>query len=257
MYFLITIQGKKVKLFLNICKWKKVPPPSSDADPVPVRGGVLRHVVENSSSKSSDLLYDVAFNPSVVEECFPQPLLQDMLHSLTLDFVSDTLNVRVEAPSLKVTDIVFKGLASDIQPSLEGNRQLISHESHLDIRESILEELSRVSSPQSNEGKLPPLRIRPEQMEKRSLIEELPDNHHEKKRNKTKNGSKALKKKDKNNRSKNEDTHTVKNPEHYVDQTEEGLVVTVCLPGVNTASEVDLELSEVQIATLHVQYVMS
>ncbi len=203
-------------MFLNVCKWQKVPSPKGDTDPVPVKGGLLRNVVEKNK-RTSHLLYDVAFNPSVIEECSQQLILQDMLHSLILDFVSDMLNIRLTRQSLHiVTHTNFKGSIEDIQHSLEGNKQLVCQESQLDMRESILEELSRGTLSQSNNSKLPPLKIKPDQKIQKKLIEELPD-----------------------------PITTKQSYQYSIAHNTDGLVVTVNLPGVNTANDIDLDISEV------------
>ena len=213
-------------MFLNICKWQKLPSPKGDTDPVPVKGGLLRNVVERNK-RTSHLLYDIAFNPKVIEECSQQSNLQDMLHSLILDFVSDMLNLRVDRQSLHiVTNTTFKGSISDIEHSLVGNKHLLDEESQLDMRKSILEELSRVTLSQPNDGKLPPLRIKLDQNVQKKLIEELPDS--DDKKGKRQN----IKKEQQSYR-------------YSIVRNADCLVATIYLPGVSTATDIDLDISEV------------
>ena len=43
---------------------------------------------------SKDLVYDVAFNPAVIEECTPDAMLDGILMSLVLQFVEDQTDLR-------------------------------------------------------------------------------------------------------------------------------------------------------------------
>ena len=45
--------------------------------------------------KTRDLLYDVAFNPFVVEECTKLVDLEDMLISLCLDYLENETNLKI------------------------------------------------------------------------------------------------------------------------------------------------------------------
>ena len=184
----------------------------------------MRHVLTKKGKKTSDLLYDVAVNPKVLDECLQQPLLLDMLHSLILDFVRDMLKIRVDKDALlKVISGEYKGLQKDIQHSLEGNAHLISQEAQLDMRESILEELSKVTPTSHNETKLPPLIVTPNQtVYRKNMIEELPDQ---------------------SERGKIE--QKVNRPSHLLVSTDSGFEIRVKLPGIKKISDVDLEISEV------------
>lgn len=217
---------------MNICKWSKLPAPKGDTDPIPVKGGVLRHMVDKSGKQLSDLIYDVAFNPTVINECSSVSVLREMLHSLILDFVTDMLKVQVDHATLRqVSECTYKGLEKDIGNSLDERRHLISKESQLDMRESILDELAKVAlSSESKDDTLPPLRVNPQRDNTKKLIEELPDrNEEEKKRNRRK--KKPVK----------------KAPLYTITSTDKYLEVTVDLPGVNKASDVDIDTSEVSM----------
>ena len=58
---------------MNVCKWNRVPLPSEDnnSSEVPVKGGILRHVVEDGKRRQNDLVIDIAFNPVFIQvrEC--------------------------------------------------------------------------------------------------------------------------------------------------------------------------------------------
>lgn len=193
----------------------------------------MRYVLTKKGKKTSDLLYDVAVNPKVLDECLQQPLLLDMLHSLILDFIRDMLKIRVDKDALlKVSSGEYKGLHKDIQHSLEGNARLISQEAQLDMRESILEELSKVTPTCHNETKLPPLLVTPNQtVHRKNMIEELPDQIEE------------------GGNRKSE--QMVDRPKHLLISTESSFEFRVKLPGIKKISDVNLEISEVQVSSRH------
>lgn len=66
-----------------------MPKPKSSQDPVPVKGGVLRYLVDERTklkTPSKDLVFDAAFHPSVIEECSRDPLLDKMMVTLLLEY---------------------------------------------------------------------------------------------------------------------------------------------------------------------------
>ena len=72
--------------------------PKTDQDPIPVQGGTLRYLVDEKTKRktpSKDLVYDVAFNPSVIEECSRGPVMDTMLVALVLDYVEDRTELKV------------------------------------------------------------------------------------------------------------------------------------------------------------------
>ncbi len=90
------IQYNCSKLYLNVCSWDTVPRPKTDTDPVPVKGGVLRHNVDKvTKKKTTGLVYDVAFNPSILDEVESSQELQDMLHQLCFQYLEDIVKVTV------------------------------------------------------------------------------------------------------------------------------------------------------------------
>lgn len=268
-------RGRSHKLYINICKWAKIPSPQGDTDPVPVKGGILRHLVKNGK-KTSDLLYDVAFSPQFLEECQQKVPLQDMLNSLIIRFIEDMIKLKINQESLKKMKSDFKGPRADIPNSLDERfNHFLPMESRLDIGDTILEELSRMGlSEHSKESELPPLRLFPESQDKRKLIEELPEgyrSHNDRtveqagniKDAVKKNGRKKSKEKVKQMKGSKEDinvgiglrldddrstTDTVQCPKYLIntskDDNGEFVRITVDLPGVTSATSIDLEISE-------------
>lgn len=65
-------------------------------DPVPVKGGILRHKVDKvSKKKTTGLIYDIAFNPSILEEVDSSEELNDMLTQLCFHYLEDVIKVTV------------------------------------------------------------------------------------------------------------------------------------------------------------------
>ncbi|KPP75177.1 PIH1 domain-containing protein 2-like [Scleropages formosus] len=52
-------------LYINVCGWRRVPPPQSPSHPVPLFGGRLETVTEGQDTYH---VLDVAFNPEVIHE---------------------------------------------------------------------------------------------------------------------------------------------------------------------------------------------
>ncbi|XP_011409326.1 PREDICTED: PIH1 domain-containing protein 2-like, partial [Amphimedon queenslandica] len=88
-------KGKECTLYINVCSWNRVPYPPTDNDPIPVKGGTLRHHLNDKRKRTqnSELLYELAFNPRVTKECSKDLLMFEMLKNLSLDFTEDTLSV--------------------------------------------------------------------------------------------------------------------------------------------------------------------
>jgi hypothetical protein len=66
-----------------------VPKPRTGKDPIPVKGGVLRYLLDERTklkTPSKDLVFDAAFHPSIMEECFRDTLLDKMMVSLLLEY---------------------------------------------------------------------------------------------------------------------------------------------------------------------------
>ena len=66
-----------------------MPKPKSGEDPIPVKGGVLRYLIDERTklkTLTKDLVFDAAFNPSVMEECSGDPTLDKMMVALLLEY---------------------------------------------------------------------------------------------------------------------------------------------------------------------------
>lgn len=62
-------------LYVNVCKWTRIPlPAEGPLSSVPVKGGILRYVVEDDKRRQNDLLIDIAFNPAFIQVIQRSPL---------------------------------------------------------------------------------------------------------------------------------------------------------------------------------------
>ena len=228
-FFGWVVQGNRCVLFVNVCKWSRLPRPETDDDPVPVKGGTLRHVVKKGK-RTPSLLFDLAFNPYVTDECGAEPLLHEMLVSLTMQFIADTTGIEVDPSKSEKLTRSHKGPLKDIYHSLdESFNHLLPEECRLDVRDTILDALHcRNSQKDSSRGTvLPPLRLPGDlqSIPKQPLIQELPEMV---------------------GKSRREAPHKrVQFPEHTMDVSDGIVTVCVNLPGVNSVADVDLEISEV------------
>lgn len=231
----VSSKRKNCRLYINVCKWTRVPRPKTDNDPIPVKGGTLRYLFEGGK-KTQDLLIDIAFNPSVLDECTKDTTLEFMLMSLAFDFVESYAELRVDRKTCtKLKRPLFKGLEEDIRCSLDEQwRGSLSKESRLDIGDSLLKQLSKMTTEDSkDDSKLPPLKLSSAETQQKSaaksakLIEEL--------------ASEA---------AASVDSTGLIVPEHSVRLKEADsrhpvrVGVKVTLPGVKSVGEVDLEISK-------------
>lgn len=205
----------------------RVPYPPTDNDPIPVKGGTLRYCLDNKKKKNRnfDLLYDLAFNPRVIDECCKDPLMFEMLKNLALDFTEDTLGMRINRDSVtKSSEGV--GPQEDLQPSLdETMSHLLSKES--EIGDSLFEKLSQLSCGSENkEGELPPLKLKQDNIasSNKPLIEEIT----------AAPGSDPVA------------DNQLKRP-HYVlkENSDRTIIIDIQLNEVKSASDIDLEVSKV------------
>ena len=137
-------QKAQYKLYVNLCQWKRIPHQKDWTDPViPVKGGVLRHVVENGKKQPNDLLVDIAFNPCLVEHCKADRAVMDRLVTLSLNFIDDFLSILTDR-NTQILPELYKGPLEDISHSIDEHQaELLPRECWLDMEESILSSIKR------------------------------------------------------------------------------------------------------------------
>ena len=143
--FLI-IQKKNQKLYVNICKWTRVPTKQdSDSSLIPVKGGVLRCLVEDGKRQPNSLLLDIAFNPGFVDSCLTDGETLDVFLKMVLDFVDEYLSILTDRRTEMLPPATkFKGPEADIYHSLDqSNPELITKESWMDFQHNLLASLKK------------------------------------------------------------------------------------------------------------------
>lgn len=161
-----TLEGGKARyLYLNVCKWSRVPHPKTDNDPIPVKGGVMRHLLHKESKrKTRDVVYDIAFHSDVLVECLKQRELEEMMASLCWDYVENETSLRIaNRKDCKKMEVSHKGVLGDIRSSLDEEwRHLLSQDSKMDIGDSILKQLREMKVKKEDEETLRDLKLFPE-----------------------------------------------------------------------------------------------
>jgi hypothetical protein len=145
--FTTGIRGKKnQKLYVNICKWTRVPTKrDSDSSLIPVKGGVLRCLVEDGRRQPNSLLLDIAFNPGFVDSCLTDSNTLDVFLKMVLDFVDEYLSILTDRHTEMLPPATkFKGPEADIYHSLDqSNPELITKESWMDFQDNLLASLKK------------------------------------------------------------------------------------------------------------------
>ena len=84
-----------------MCSWQQIPKPESDQDPIPVRGGTLRKRTVQTNMQSfpasqQGQIFDLAFNPDVLEECLNDADTEHMLIELSMDYIEKQVGLQLK-----------------------------------------------------------------------------------------------------------------------------------------------------------------
>ncbi|KAM4703721.1 PIH1 domain-containing protein 2 [Rhinophrynus dorsalis] len=105
------LEPEEKELFINICKWKRVPVPQSDAHPVPLSAGRLDSVSEAA-------VFDIAYNPEVLKRADHDPVELDQLIRLTMKYIEEQHKVTL-CHSYHITPFKLKGNLQRMKDSLQ------------------------------------------------------------------------------------------------------------------------------------------
>jgi len=127
-------------LYINVCQWTKVPGPKTENDAIPVKGGILRNL------EKAVQVYDVAFNPSVIENCTRQDV-EGQLIQLVLDYTTDMTELKLKRNSCKKVTKKFVGAEKEIISSIDERQQSHDVEPKIstDQPQSLLEQLANIN----------------------------------------------------------------------------------------------------------------
>ncbi|XP_060799467.1 PIH1 domain-containing protein 2 [Neoarius graeffei] len=115
----VGLQPHDGTLYLNMCGWKRVPAPTSPAQPVPVWGGELER---GSQRKENYHIVDVAFNPEVLQRAEKNPQEKEQIHLLALNFIQKQHKLSL-SQHFTVMKAKLKGTVQDMKRRLMSRHQ--------------------------------------------------------------------------------------------------------------------------------------
>lgn len=168
----LKVTSANTLLCINICQWCQVPKPKTDNDPIPVKGGILRKFDRTTQ------VYDVAFNPAIIEECARQEVREQLLQ-LILDYTIDMTKLALKRRTCKKLEKKFVGSLQDIVSSIDERHQSSMHHNS-DIEnnqpQSLLDQLANINKKAKQEPNI----VLPNEFHEtmapktKKLIEEIP-----------------------------------------------------------------------------------
>uniref|UniRef100_A0A8C3XWI2 PIH1 domain-containing protein 2 n=2 Tax=Chelydra serpentina TaxID=8475 RepID=A0A8C3XWI2_CHESE len=102
-------------LFINLCRWKRVPAPKSPTDPIPLSAGPLEEVSDKAELYS---IIDIAYNPTVLQREENQAEM-DHLIRLTFKYIEEHYNISL-SHSYHIATFTLKGSLKRMKESLRG-----------------------------------------------------------------------------------------------------------------------------------------
>ncbi|XP_070621961.1 PIH1 domain-containing protein 2 isoform X5 [Erythrolamprus reginae] len=105
------LEPTKTGLFINLCRWSRIPAPKSPSEPVLLSPGKM----ETQSEVYSIL--DLAYSPSVLERLEDSPPAKDQLIHMSLKYVEEHFNVTL-SHSWSVAKFKLKGSLERMRESL-------------------------------------------------------------------------------------------------------------------------------------------
>ncbi|OCT72518.1 PIH1 domain-containing protein 2 [Xenopus laevis] len=158
-------------LFINICQWKRVPAPMSEAHPVPLSAGQLETL-------SDDTVVDIAYNPEVLKRAHQDPVDLDQLVRLAMKYVEEQYKITL-CHSYHIAPFKLKGNTKRMKESLERiQKQPAPNKGNTSCatNNSLLEELKNITLLREEQETSPSIRITKEEVprsKKPNLIEEI------------------------------------------------------------------------------------
>eukprot|EP00062_Callorhinchus_milii_P011308 gi/632957123/ref/XP_007894303.1/ PREDICTED: PIH1 domain-containing protein 2 isoform X1 [Callorhinchus milii] len=103
-------------LYVNLCKWTRIPVPESDCNPIPLGGGKLEEIVEGTDIYS---VTDIAYNPDVLKRGSKDPAEMDQLVLLAIKYIEEQFRVRLSY-SYTTLPATLKGSIQKMKERLTG-----------------------------------------------------------------------------------------------------------------------------------------
>ncbi|XP_035240370.1 PIH1 domain-containing protein 2 [Anguilla anguilla] len=153
-------EPKEGLLYINLCSWKRIPAPKGHSQPVPVVGGRLETLSDDSETYS---VVDVAFNPSVLQGAQESPQERDQLHLLALSFIQQQHGLRLSQDYTLLSGRL-KGTAQSMRLRLASKRQdtLSAPAPKSPSGSSLLQQISSLRGEQGESEDSPPIQLTPQ-----------------------------------------------------------------------------------------------
>ncbi|XP_053545834.1 PIH1 domain-containing protein 2 [Bombina bombina] len=165
-------------LYINICRWHRVPAPQSEAHPVPLSSGRLEIM-------SEEAVADIAYNPDVLKKAEKDHVELDQLIRLAIKYIEQHHRVTL-CHSYHIAPFTLRGTLQRLKDNLLGvqkNCAANKPEPKPAVNESLLEQLKNITvKGEKEEAASPPIHItkadRPGSA-RPCLIEEISSTEHQ------------------------------------------------------------------------------
>ncbi|XP_021231466.1 PIH1 domain-containing protein 2 isoform X2 [Numida meleagris] len=124
-------------LFVNVCGWRRVPPPAEPRARIPVIAGPLEGAAGEGGSYS---IIDIAYNPDVLQRREENPEAMEHLIRLTLKFIEERCNL-ILSHSYKIESFKLKGSPEGMWQRLTGRQLPAPHLAQNTDKELTLDQL--------------------------------------------------------------------------------------------------------------------
>ncbi|XP_064157692.1 PIH1 domain-containing protein 2 isoform X2 [Anguilla rostrata] len=153
-------EPKEGLLYINLCSWKRIPAPKGHSQPVPVGGGRLETLSDDSETYS---VVDVAFNPSVLQGVQESPQERDQLHLLALSFIQQQHGLRLSQDYTLLSGRL-KGTGQSLRLRLASKRQDTpsAPAPKSPSGSSLLQQISSLRGEQGESEDSPPIQLTPQ-----------------------------------------------------------------------------------------------
>uniref|UniRef100_A0A8D0L730 PIH1 domain-containing protein 2 n=1 Tax=Sphenodon punctatus TaxID=8508 RepID=A0A8D0L730_SPHPU len=111
------LEPREKSLFINLCRWERIPAPQSPTTPVPISIGLMEEIADESELYT---VIDVAYNPTVLQGEENQ-LELDHLIRLSLKYIEERYSLTL-SHSYLTANCKLKGNLERMKRSLRGGR---------------------------------------------------------------------------------------------------------------------------------------
>ncbi|XP_061734045.1 PIH1 domain-containing protein 2 [Nerophis ophidion] len=165
----VDVEEPRGLLYINICSWKRVPPPQDPSEPLPVYAGSL----EADTNIGGPTVLDIAFNPEVLQKCKKVKEEMEQVYLLALRFVQKQHGLKLSQRYIIVSFSPRNG-PEDLHRRLGFQQQRVNTDKQSDTAspspESLLQQISSLRA-HKDDTELPADIVRRPAVRKKGLIE--------------------------------------------------------------------------------------